>query len=38
LGALLLVGSAACAVLLYMDQTARKWGAEQVIGTASADD
>ncbi|HWR16143.1 MAG TPA: sodium:solute symporter family protein [Terriglobales bacterium] len=29
LGALLLVGSAVCAALLYADQTARRWGAEQ---------
>jgi solute:Na+ symporter, SSS family len=29
IGAVLLVGSAVCAVLLYLDQTARGWGAEQ---------
>ncbi len=30
LGALLLLGSLVCAGLLYADQTARKWGAEEI--------
>jgi SSS family solute:Na+ symporter len=40
LGALLLVGSAICAGLLYADQTARKWGAEVdgVVGNSATAD
>ena len=36
LGVGLLIGSAVCAGLLYADQTARKWGAEEEVPQAEA--